>query len=557
MQHYSFRGNPNLKGTSHNIEWTPELIDEFKKCAADPIYFITRHMRIINIDHGLVPFELYDYQEEIVKSIVNHRNTLAVCSRQSGKTTAMTGYLLWYVLFHKHKDVAILANKGKTAMEILSRIQKSYTYLPTWIQQGVETWNKGSFILENGSRIIADTTASDALRGYAFSVIVIDEAAHIDNWDDFYTSVYPVISSGQQSKLVLISTPFGLNHFYQFYSLAKQGKNDFSIIEVPWQRVPNRDQTWRDKTLAAMNYNVEKFEQEFSNEWLGSSGTLISGACLKMMQSDIEVPIQGGNGLCIYRAPEPEHSYVITVDVSRGKGLDFSAFQLIDVTRFPYEQVATYRSNQVTIQDYSDFINVMGRHYHNAMVLVEINDIGEQVSSCLFDLEYEHVLCTEAAGKGKRLTTWVKPGGDLGIRTTKTVKNIGCSMLKLLLEQNGLKLHDANTIGELSTFSKKNQSYEAEEGCHDDLVMGLVLFGWMTTQDLFKGFTDFNAVQSLRDMTADQIENQMILFGWVNPGEVLKSDDDVIYAVPGNDDWLIRSPDKGPKDEPPHLPLRW
>jgi len=533
-----YRGNPYLKTRDQKIEWSQDLIDEYVRCASDPIHFITTHMRIVNQDEGLVPFTLYDYQQEIIETISDNRNTLAVCARQSGKTTAMTGFILWFILFNEHKDVAILANKGRTAIEILGRIQRSYQYLPKWLQQGVVEWNKGSFVLENGCRVIADTTASDTIRGYTFSVVIIDEAAHIDGWAEFYASVYPTIVSGKETKLVLISTPNGLNHFYKFYSLAMQGKNDFQVIEVPWQRVPGRDEKWRTDTIAAMNFDTEKFDQEFANEWLGSSGTLIAGWKLKELVP--ENPRRQVGGLSVYRDPVEGRTYVIVVDVSRGKGLDYSAFQVVDVTEMPYQQCCVYRSNMITPMDFSGFLHGTAKGYNNAAVLVEINDIGEQVSCSLaYDFEYEYVLSTENAGgsRGKKVSAWHKKGSDLGVRTTPVVKSVGCSMLKLLVEQNQLIVRDGETISELSTFSKKGKSYEAEPGKHDDLAMCFVLFGWLSEQNYFKNLTDINTMRGLRDMSEADIEASIAPFGWTRPNDVLKDSDEPVSAD-RTDRWL-------------------
>jgi hypothetical protein len=528
-------------------------MQEYIKCAKSAEYFTETYMKIVHVDKGLVPFDLYEYQKDILNSVVDNRNTLAVCSRQSGKTSAMTAFVLWYILFNEQKDVAILANRGKTAMEILGRIQNAYQSLPKWLQQGVVEWNKGSFVLENGSRVIADSTASDSIRGYSFSTIIIDEAAHIDGWDDFYSSVYPTISSGDTTKLVLISTPNGLNHFYKFYKNAEEGKNDFKVIEVPWQRVPGRGEEWRQKTLEAMNYDQEKFNQEFCNEWLGSSGTLIAGWKLKEL-TGIN-PIHERGGLSMYEAPLPGRVYVSTVDVSRGKGLDYSAFQIFDVTEMPYRQVCVFRSNMITPADFATYLASCLRNYNQATVLVEINDIGEQVSySLLYDHEYEGVLCTESAGgsRGKRVSAWAKTGSDLGIRTTELVKSVGCSMLKLLVEQNQLIIHDYNTIGELSTFSKKGKTYAAEPGCHDDLAMNLVIFGWLASQAYFKSLTDINTVNRLRDLTSDEIADQLIPFGFINPDAVMKESSAPVAAVAGNDSWLMRD---YVSDEPRYQPV--
>jgi len=514
-----YNGNLNLKRSNQNIEWTPELVQEYIKCSQDPVYFTETYMKIINIDRGLVSFKLYDYQKDMLRSMQDNRFNIIATARQAGKSTVTCAFVLWYIIFHGEKTVALLANKGETAREILGRIQLAYQHLPRWLQQGVKEWNKGSMELENNSRVIAAATSSDAIRGYSINLLFIDEAAFIENWDTFFTSVYPTISSGKESKIVLVSTPNGLNHFYAIWQNAQENRNGYAPIKVMWQDVPGRDEKWRQDTLSSMNFDNEKFEQEYCVEFLGSSGTLIAGWKLKELVHTI--PIAQKDGLLQYQQSITGHSYACIVDVSRGKGLDYSAFQIIDVTKMPYLQVCVYRNNMITPIDYADVIFRVCKAYNNCSVLVEINDIGEQVGHALhYDFEYDNVLFTESAGRsGKRITSGFGTNIDKGIRTTKTVKSVGCSILKLLIEQNQLVVNDFNTIQELSTFSRKGQSYEAEEGKHDDLVMGLVLFAWLSDQQYFKDYTNINTLMKLREKTEEEIMHDLTPFGFVDSGD--------------------------------------
>lgn len=525
-----YLGNPLLKKARKQIAWSPDMLQEFLKCAEDPIYFAEKYIQIVHVDRGLIPIRLYDYQKEIVQKITDNRRVTVVTSRQAGKTTTAAAVILHYILFNDHKTVALLANKGDAAREILDRIKIAYEALPDWLQQGVVEWNKGSIELENGCKVIAAATSSSAIRGKSISLLYIDEAAFVEGWDEFFASVFPTISSGETTKILFTSTPNGLNHFYKTCMGAKEGTNGYQYVEVPWQRVPGRDEKWRQETLAAMDFDHEKFAQEFECAWLGSSGTLISGATLKTLVA--KSPIVARDGLSVYKEKEGNHQYVIVCDVSRGKGLDYSAFQVIDVTNMPYVQVCTYKNNMVTPLDYASTIYQTAKAYNNASILVEINDTGGQVADSLFyDYEYEGIIYTENAGaRGKRISTGFTKGGgsDRGIRTTKTVKAIGCSMLKLLVEQRQLIINDHNTIYELSRFSKKGTSYEAEPGCNDDLVMGLVLFGWMSDQQYFKDLTDINTLQKLRDKTDEELENDLVPFGFIETGQ---PEDDVIDLV--------------------------
>ncbi len=533
----SYLGNSNLKRKGVDISWTPELVAEYLKCANDPIYFIETYVKIVHVDHGLVPFKLYDYQHGMIRSMADNRYTIITTGRQSGKSTTTVAFILWFVLFHSDKTVALLANKGETAREILGRIQLAFEHLPKWLQQGVVEWNKGSVELENNSRIIAAATSASAIRGYSISLLFIDEAAHIENWDEFFTSVFPTVSSGQTTKVILVSTPYGLNHFYKLWVGAEEGTNGYNPIRVTWDMVPGRDEKWKAETLAAMGGDVEKFNQEHSCQYLGSSGTLIASWKLKELVAT--VPNQTSDSTIVFEQPCDKRSYVIVADVSRGKGLDYSAAQVIDVTEMPYKQVARFRDNMIVPADYASVLFHLAKKYNQASVLVEINDIGQQVCDILYnDFEYEGVLSTENAGRsGKRVSTGFGTATERGVRTTKSVKSIGCSMLKLLIEQNQLIIRDAETINELMVFSRRRNSYEAESGNNDDLVMGLVLFSWLSDQRYFKELTDINTIMQLREQTEDQISSQFDGIIIINDGENTIDTGDP-YSEPDNA-WLL------------------
>lgn len=533
-----YLGNNNLKKIGEQIEWTPDMLKEYMKCAQDPIYFAKTYIKIVHVDKGLVPFDMYDYQEEITNKIFNNRRVAVLTARQSGKTTTAVAVILHYILFNEYKTVAILANKGDSAREVLGRVQLAYEALPKWMQQGIEEWNKGNISLENGCKIYAGTTSSSAIRGKSISFLYLDEVAFIEGYDEFFASVYPTISSGESTKLLMTSTPNGLNHFWKTCKGAEEETNGYEFVRVMWNDVPGRDEKWKNETLSALDYDDQKFRQEYCCEFLGSSGTLIRGDKLKELA--YSKPIAEQEGVSQYSRPEPNHTYVITVDVSRGKGLDFSTFTIIDITEMPYKQVCVYRDNFVTPVDFASIIHRLGMLYHEAAVLVEINDIGEQVADVLLmDYGYENILYTENAGRsGKRISSGFGRSVDNGIRTTKSVKSIGCSILKMLIEQNQLILQDFNTIQELSRFSKKGNSYEAESGTHDDLVMNLVIFSWLTDQLYFKDMTDINTMMKLREKTDEQIEEDMLPFGFIDVGEdlpqagfqpVKRTDDDWIF----------------------------
>lgn len=520
IREQSYLGNTNIKRAGAPVNLTQEQVDEWFKCADDPIYFAEQYIKIVHVDDGLIPIELYDFQKDIITAFKENRKSAINTSRQAGKTTTAVCLILHYVLFNKSKQVGILSNKKDAAVEVLERIQIAYEALPKWIQMGVKEWNKGSMVLENGCKIIASATLGSAARGKSFSFLYIDEAAFVENWSKFSSSVLPTITSGKKTKLLYTSTPNGMNHFYSIVTKGKKGKNGFKVIEVPWWEVPGRDEEWKEEVLNGLcNGDAEQFAQEYCCEFHGSSGTLIAGWKLKEMVS--LDPVHSDDSLTIYEQPTGNHQYVITADVSRGKGLDYSAFHVIDVTGMPYKQVATYRSNMVTPVDYADILAHVGRYYNTASILVEINDIGGQVVDILHhDNEYESILYTENRGRvGKQISF----GGNVlkaerGIRTTITVKREGCSLLKLLLEQNQLIINDEETIFELATFSKKGAGYEAETGKNDDLVMGLVIFSWLSAQEDFTSMTDVDTMSKLRDKTEEEIMDSLLPFGIVDTG---------------------------------------
>ena len=529
-----YNGNVNLKRKGTPIEFSNDMISEYLKCAADPIYFAEKYIQIVHVDHGLIPIKMYDYQKEIALAITNSRRVTVNTSRQAGKTTTAVAIILHYVLFNDYKTVALLANKGDAAREILDRIKIAYEALPKWLQQGVIEWNKGSVEFENGCKIIAGATSSSAIRGKSISFLYIDETAFVENWDEFFASVFPTISSGNTTKILFTSTPNGLNHFYKTCEGARENRNGYIYIEVPWQRVPGRDDKWKKETLEGMDFDMQKFSQEFECNFLGSSGTLIEGSKLKNLVS--RNPVGQTQFMKVYEQPEKDHVYACIVDVSRGKGLDYSAFHIIDVTSMPYKQACIYRDNTITPIDYAEIIYRTIKRYNDAYTLIEVNDIGEQVAEVLhYEFEVETLMFTESAGRsGKRISTGFSKNSDKGVRTTKSVKSVGCNMLKMLIEQDQLIINDFQTINELSTFSRRGVSYEAESGCHDDLVMGLVLFAWMTDQLFFREITDINTLDKLRSRNEEELMESLLPIGFNNYDDHEIIDDPMI----GSGRWL-------------------
>jgi len=521
-----YLGNSNLKAAGVNVNFSPEQIEEYVKCSQDPLYFIKNYVKIVSLDKGLVPFEPYDFQEEMIKTIHENRFVIGKLPRQTGKSTTIISYLLHYVLFNQSMSVAILANKLNTARELLGRLKLAYEYLPMWLQQGVVEWNKGSIVLENGSKILASATSSSAVRGGSFNYIFLDEFAYVPQnvAEEFFSSVYPTITSGQSTKVTIISTPKGLNMFYRFWVNAskkpgEEGKNEYVPIEVHWSDVPGRDEKWKKQTIS--NTSEEQFRTEFECEFLGSMHTLVHPEKIKCMV--YRTPeYYNAEGLRVYQRPIPEHKYVTVVDTARGQGLDYHAFTVVDVTSIPYRVVATFRNNELPPMLYPNAIYPICRQYNNAYVLVEVNDIGGQVADILHDdLEYDNVIYVSTQGRKGQVVNGGfggKGGAMKGVKTSTAVKRIGCSILKNLIEDTKLVVEDFNVIDEFCSFVAKGDSFEAEENHHDDLVMTLVLFGWLTTQAYFKSITGSDIRKDLYEEQMKNLEEEMTPFGFVDDG---------------------------------------
>jgi hypothetical protein len=529
-----YRNNPKLKPPGVEIPYTKEQLEEYVKCANDPVYFCSKYVKVKTLDKGVMPFKLYDYQEKFVREIHKNRFVISKWPRQSGKSTSVIGYICHYVTFNQSVNVAILANKLKTAKdELFAKLQLAYENLPQFLQQGVVEWNKTSFKLENGSRVVCDATSSSAIRGGSYNLLLLDEYAFLPSHiaEEFYSSTYPTISAGLTTKLIIVSTPNGMNHFHKLWVDANRQeghklKNRFIPVEVSWRDVPitpggpKRDDVWAEEQIA--NTSPEQFEQEYGCSFLGSSNTLISSTKLNILAP--EEPIsENAEGHRVYETPQQDKTYFLQADVSRGQGSDYSAFTVIEGSSTPYKVVCSYRNNTISPFNFPTVIQNVAKAYNNAYVLIETNDLGGQVSNILHsDLEYENVLMTKIMGrKGQVLSQGFGGIGknEMGLRTTTQTKKIGCAVLKRLVEENKLLLNDDRIITEMMSFVSRSNTYKAEDGQNDDLVMTLVFFAWLTRQEYF----------------ADLIEQSKF-----NYEEAIKPEDDNVLFAPnqnnGEDD---------------------
>lgn len=542
MNNNGYNGNASLKRTGIELPYTEKEVLELAKCVEDPIYFIDNYCYIVTLDHGIQPFKLYDCQKEKLETIHNNRKVIVMEGRQQGKTSVAAAYILWYTLFQDSKTVAILANKASTAREIMSRYQLMFEHLPTWMQQGVKTWNKGDIELENGSVVFTAATTAAGIRGKSVNLLYIDEAAIIPNTiaDQFFTAVYPVISAGQTTKILITSTPLGYNHFWKFWNDAVNKVNDFVPMFIPYSRIPGRDEAWaleQRRQLGELKYN-----QEVLCKFLGSSLTLIDSSTIEYMSTCPTV--YSKDGLDLYEYPikaerddeeklvRKPHSYVIVADTAKGVGGDYSAFVIIDITDVPYKLVGKYRDNKIAPMLYPTVIHKVARDFNDAYVLIETNS-SEQVAHIMHnELEYGNIVFVNRSTKSGQVVSGGFGGGkvQLGVNTDKRVKRIGCFTFKSLLEEKKLLVFDPDVISEISTFIQVRDSYQADEGYHDDLVMPLVLFSWLTTNPYFKEMSDVNIREAMYQERIKQIEEEVVPFGFIMSGneeELIVEDGDV------------------------------
>ena len=536
----TYRDNPLLKKAGVKIEYTQEQIDEYVKCSKDPVYFAENYVYIINVDHGLMKFKMWDFQKEMIKVYHKNRFSITKCPRQVGKTTTSVAYLLWLTLFTDTQNVAILANKGSLARDILGKYQLAYENLPTFLQQGVLVWNKGNVELENGSKIIAASTSSSAIRGGAFNLVFLDEFAFVPNniAEEFFNSVYPVISSGKTSKIIIVSTPNGMNLFYKLRMDAINKKNNYKTFEIHWSMVPGRDEVWKEETIR--NTSERQFRQEFETEFLGSSNTLVSGYKLQTMV--YRDPSITHDGIRIFEKPikegendaKSDHLYCICVDVSEGKNLDCSAFQIIDISETPYKQVAAYNSSSITPILFPTVIYNAARMYNDAYILVEINNNPQVADSLHADFEYENLWKVYTGNKKpQQLSAGFARGIQMGLKMSPQVKAIGCSNLKTLIEGDKLFISDFDTYSELTTFEQNKNSFKAADGANDDLVMSLVIFGWVSTQQYFKEIVNHDIRKQIQLEQMNQMDENVL------PAPIIDDGMETPFEVMGGDLWEV------------------
>mgnify|MGYP000636672686 CR=1 FL=1 len=501
----TYLGNAQVKKDGVQQAWTKKDIKEYQKCMKDPVYFAEKYGKVINLDRGLVPFEMYPYQKKMFEHFESSRFSIVLACRQSGKSISSCMYILWYALFHADQTIAVLANKGATAREMLARITLALENVPFFLQPGTKALNKGSLEFSNNSRIIAAATSGSSIRGLSVNLLFLDEFAFVENAAQFYTSTYPVISSGKTSRVIITSTANGIgNTFHKIYEGAVQETNEFKSFRVDWWDVPGRDDEWKQQTIS--NTSELQFQQEFGNTFFGTGNTLIAADALLNMKASM--PLEDKGDVRIYEQPKSGHDYIMTVDVAKGRGQDYSTFNVIDITQTPFKQVAIYKNNLVSPILFPSVIHKWAKTYNDAYVIVESNDAGSVVANGLYyDIEYENV----------HVESMIKANA-IGVTMNRKIKQIGCSNLKDLIEENKLELLDIDTISECSTFEAKGNSFEASSGNHDDLVMNLVMFAWYVGTESFINQSDLSIRQMLYDEKIKAIEEEITPVGFIDDG---------------------------------------
>jgi len=484
-----YKGNPLLRSRGEKIDYTPEMLNEYIKCKEDIIYFAENYFYIVNIDLGKIKIPLYKYQKKMLKAMKTpqryrgelKRHCIVLSSRQVGKSVVSRIFLLHSILFNKDKTYAILANKEKTALKLLKELKDAYAMLPLWLQQGVVDggWNKQSIEFENGIRVISSSTSSSAIRSESIALVFLDEFAFVpDNIaNEFMSSVYPTISSGKTSRIIIVSTPKGLNAFHDIWKDAIDGNNNYYPIKVNWWEVPGRDKKFKEQTIKDLPGGLVQWSQEYACQFLGSSSTLIESDILETTETIDPIALKWSGALQIFEEPIAGGSYVLGIDTAKGVGNDSSVIQVLKVVNDrKIIQVATYRNNLISPYDYGSVCLAIGQYYNNAYMMVESNAEGGEVLNVLwYDFEYENICNCDKKG--------------LGIRSTRTSKLNANMLLKEYMDKGWLKINNKHTIYELSRYVEVRPNiFKSEtETAHDDEVTSLLWGLWFIRTPFYDG----------------------------------------------------------------------
>jgi hypothetical protein len=459
-----------VKKPREEYEYKPEEIEELVRCSQSCRAFI-KYVKIINPDHGEIPFNPYDYQLKLIDILQRRRYVIGLWSRQSGKTTIVGSYCLWYAMFHENKVVGIVSNKESSAKMILARIKKMYEALPMWLKPGVTEYSKTFIAFDNGTKIIISATSEDAFRGESINILVCDEFAFVPGGqaEAFWAANYPTISASKKAKIVIISTPNGLfNIFHRIYQDATLKKNSFVPTKVAWESVPGRDEDWATEQRA--NLGPRQFAQEFAVEFIGSTNTLIEPNVLEVIlkANENHILTDLGNRLRIWEKPVQGAKYILGVDPAKGTGENFSAVQVIrldSVVPVKMQQVAVFHDNMTDVYSFADIIDRLSKWYNSAYILIENNGEGSAVVGRIW-WEHENESLVNSGSKEKKLGIRSTGGAKTGTKPKAAL------LMKKLIEDGSLKIVCEKTLRELGSFIEENGRFFGKD-THDDLVCAL------------------------------------------------------------------------------------
>jgi hypothetical protein len=473
----SNNGNRDQKKAFTQMKLSKIHLEEIERCKNDLMYFKDNYVKILTKSGYTFP-ETRPYQVEFLKDMDgDDENIVSLQGRQSGKSITVSIYLAHKFNFGQNMNIGICANKGPLAREFLNNVKNIFEALPMWMRVGVTVWNKGSIESEAKMRILTDVPGPSAFRGFTCAILVIDECAFIRSnvWKEMEDSVFPSQSALGWKKNIIISTPNGVNHFKKIVDGAKNKTNGFKYHFVNWRDVPRYDskgnlltpEQFKEKTIK--KHGEKFFLQNYACSFIGSSLTLPSAETLdKLSNSTKEPEYLRDSRLKIYKEPQKDHIYFLAVDPAKS-GEDAFAIQIVDLTSKPFEQVATAQLFKCNFQKMPVFIVEWGEIYNNAFIIVENNEGAGTYISSVLKLSYDYPNLFYEKKKGKIADL------EPGFRTTQKTRPQILDILKSFLDNEILILHDAETVSELSTFILKNDKYQADDGCHDDLVMSLAL----------------------------------------------------------------------------------
>jgi hypothetical protein len=490
----AYRSDKSIRSEHQKISLTADHVTEIVKCLNDIVYFAETYCYIQTLGEGRQLIKLYDYQKKLLKQMVNDRFNIVLQPRQSGKSVMSAIFILWSVLFNNDYLVGMCSNTGGNAKEIFGKILLMFKLLPHYIKPGVKEFNKSTLRLSNQSVVMSSNTTADTFRGFSLNLLFVDECAfiHSETWTDFYKSVYPTITSDKtdKSKIIMVSTPNSLNHYYELWLSAKEGRSLYKSFRVYWTDVPRDDQEkFKNETIANTSY--ESWRQEFLCEFLGSAKGLIPPHVLDKLK--YKEPIRRGmqDEFQVYHEINPDHNYIVVCDVGEGVGKDFSIANVIDLSTRPFRQAALYRSNTIQLTVFPSVIDTIGKMFNDALVLIENNSIGKHVVLKLWgDIEYDNLYIDD---KG------------VGLRTTKATKKTGASQLREVLENDILEINSFEAIKELSNFVARNGSYAASAGNTDDIAMTFVIFAYFQSSEYFKESYDTEFIEEIYDKKSEDV----------------------------------------------------